>query len=68
MFSIAIIKTIILFNCYISAISTAKIYCVLTGISEVCNIFRVIPIVLLCKIVIDMHREFIKVNILFGTK
>jgi len=63
-----ILRTIILIMSYVDFIADARVYSVLTFISEVCNMFRVIPIVLIAKIIIDTHREFIKVVLFTGIK
>ena len=46
---------------YISFISSVKAYMYLTVLSEVLNIFRIIPAVLMCKVVVDLHREMMKI-------
>jgi len=58
-----IIKISLVFNMYIECLSSVDVYTYLTITSEILNLFRVLPFILMLKIVVDMHREFIKINI-----
>ena len=51
---------------YVDFISNPAVFAVLTLISEILNLFRIFPIILLCKIIIDLHRELIKIVLLAG--
>ena len=51
---------------YVDFISNPAVFAVLTLISEVLNLFRFFPLILLAKIIIDMHRELIKIVLLAG--
>ena len=59
-----LIKIVLLINAYITFIGSEKNYILLTIISEILNVFRVFPIALGAKVIVDVHREMMKVIIL----
>ena len=60
-----IIKVVLLVNSYITFIGSEKNYIVLTIISEILNLFRIFPIFYAMKVIIDIHREMMKIIILY---
>jgi len=54
------IKLAMIVDLYFQFITNKNNYVVLTVISEILNLGRIYPAVLACKVVVDMHREYMK--------
>ncbi len=54
------IKLAMILDMYFRFITNKNNYIILTVISEILNLGRVYPAILASKVVVDMHREYMK--------